>query len=69
MAIERRGGLVVISCDGCDTEEESDRGETFDEMWGRLKLRGWTSRSLTGKANGVAMWVNLCASCQRDERL
>ena len=65
--IERKGKLIVITCDGCEREEESDHGEDFETFWDKLKKRGWRSKSLSGRSNGAAMWVNLCPSCARRE--
>lgn len=63
----RNGPLIAVTCDACEKEEESDHGEDFDDFWGKLKKRGWHSKSLSGRSNGAAMWVNLCPNCRERE--
>ena len=48
MALKWRGKIAVLECETCETEIESERGESFDEFTERRKKLGWTASRVGG---------------------
>lgn len=55
--IDRQFGKLIISCDSCDETFESEKDESFDEVWAGAKREGWRTRKIVNE------WLHGCPKC------
>jgi Fe2+ or Zn2+ uptake regulation protein len=53
-----RNGKHWIECDQCNETECSEKGETWAELWGRMKSAGWKAEKVG------AEFVHACPRCE-----
>jgi hypothetical protein len=61
--IERRKGLIVITCDSCDATIEGHEDDGFQALWATAKEEGWRSSRIKSLRSKQAEWVHGCPDC------
>jgi len=55
--IEKENGVLVISCDSCSAQDESETDD-WKDAWSSWKEEGWRSFK-----NGEDEWEHSCPAC------